>query len=187
MSLQNNANIKQIIRALEELQMLNIKKDLINVVGSPLTSNDNGTEMTTKLQDLLNTFANNLTNKGQVSTGSEGLKKLIDKVENMNLGKKSASGNIETIQGETNLRITNLDFIPKNIIFGFDLGREYVDDPETVVRVRYSGLVTKSNGVSSWISIYNDFGVLSEPKTNSFVIQNTDKGMIHNVSWLAFE
>ncbi len=58
----------------------NGKKNIATVIGSPLTSSDNFDSMKSKLQTMKNTFASNLTAKGQSSNNSESLNSLIGKV-----------------------------------------------------------------------------------------------------------
>ena len=48
--------------------------------------------MGTKIDTLKNTLATNNTNKGVAASGTETLESLINKVSNINLGKKWASG-----------------------------------------------------------------------------------------------
>lgn len=64
-----------------------------NVVGSPLASSDTFTQMQTKTQTVKNTLATNLTAKGQSSLGTETLTALVNKVANVETGKKLPSIN----------------------------------------------------------------------------------------------
>lgn len=61
----------------------NAQKGISTVIGSPLSASDTLTSQQTKIQGLKNTFATNLTSKGQLSQGTETLNNLINKVPNI--------------------------------------------------------------------------------------------------------
>ncbi|MHB8084193.1 phage tail protein, partial [Clostridium botulinum] len=69
-----------------------------------------------KIQTLKNTFATNLTAKEQPSTGNETLLNLINKVANINVGKKYAKGELTEVEFTENYIISYLDFKPSIIL-----------------------------------------------------------------------
>ncbi|WP_162273775.1 phage tail protein [Clostridium botulinum] len=113
-------NAKDITGAINELftNANNGKKLISDVVGNPLLATDTFQQQNDKIQSLKNALVSNLNVKGQVSSNAESLKSLIDKVLNINTGRKSASGK----QDQKNLingiilEVSDLDFKP-SIIF----------------------------------------------------------------------
>lgn len=113
-------NAKDITGAINELftNANNGKKLISDVVGKPLLATDTFQQQNDKIQSLKNALVSNLNVKGQVSSNAESLKSLIDKVLNINTGRKSASGK----QDQKNLingiilEVSDLDFKP-SIIF----------------------------------------------------------------------
>ncbi|EPZ8710287.1 hypothetical protein ACXX7C_002953 [Clostridium botulinum] len=111
---------KTITGAINELftNANNGKKLISDVVGNPLLATDTFQQQNDKIQSLKNALVSNLNVKGQVSSNAESLKSLIDKVLNINTGRKSASGK----QDQKNLingiilEVSDLDFKP-SIIF----------------------------------------------------------------------
>ncbi|EQB3099746.1 hypothetical protein [Clostridium botulinum] len=111
---------KTITGAINELfiSASNGKKLISDVVGNPLLATDTFQQQNDKIQSLKNALVSNLNVKGQVSSNAESLKSLIDKVLNINTGRKSASGK----QDQKNLingiilEVSDLDFKP-SIIF----------------------------------------------------------------------
>ena len=81
------------------------KKSISNVIGSPLSATDAFSTMQSKIQTLKNALAINLNNKKQSSSGTENLSTLIDKVDRVEVGVKSAYG-IERCSAEQE-KITN--------------------------------------------------------------------------------
>ncbi|MBE2934947.1 hypothetical protein HPJ99_06825 [Anoxybacillus flavithermus] len=110
----------------------NHKTSLANSLGSGSGVDSLQTLVNMRLQDLKNMLATNLTNKGQTASGTETLLNLINKVLNINTGKRWASGTISptgTIQEgwvlikgklyQTNLLIVsirNLGFTPSTVL-----------------------------------------------------------------------
>ncbi|WP_291559392.1 MULTISPECIES: hypothetical protein [unclassified Clostridium] len=90
----------------------NGKKNIASVIGSPLSSSDTFDSLKSKIQTMKNTFASNLTAKGQSSSGSDTLNNLINKIPNINVGKKWATG---TPNGNP-FTVSNLSFKPSYII-----------------------------------------------------------------------
>lgn len=76
---------KNVKAGMEELFTFadNGKKNIATVIGSPLSISDTFDNMKGKIQTLKNTFASNLTAKGQSSSGTETLNNLINKVESV--------------------------------------------------------------------------------------------------------
>ncbi|MBE2945898.1 hypothetical protein [Anoxybacillus flavithermus] len=70
----------------------NHKTSLANSLGSGSGVDSLQTLVNMRLQDLKNMLATNLTNKGQTASGTETLLNLINKVLNINTGKRWASG-----------------------------------------------------------------------------------------------
>jgi len=91
-------NAKDITGAINELfTNANNGKNLISsVVGNPLLAIDTFQQQYDKIQTLKNTFATNLTVKEQNASSSESLKSLIDKIANINVGKKWAVGKLSS-------------------------------------------------------------------------------------------
>lgn len=96
----------------------NGKKNIATVIGSPLSTSDTFDSMKNKIQTMKNTFASNLTAKGQSSSGSDTLNNLINKIVNINTGKKWATGNINinAEYGYGTVTVSNLSFKPSYII-----------------------------------------------------------------------
>lgn len=115
MSLDNSAKISDIITILQDIQGINQKEELINVIGSPAISEDDMTTLINKIQTEKNMMAINLTNKGQNSVGTESLSSLVTKLNNITLGKKWASGS-GSQSGNQQLVISGLDFKPDTVL-----------------------------------------------------------------------
>jgi hypothetical protein len=128
--LPNNATIKDIIAALQQMECISQKADLAATVGSPASASDAVATIITKLQNAKNTLAENLTAKGQIATGSESVQSLADKVGAYN-GKRWASGTVNISSAQKNFRtyssgwtvtsrpyaeVTGLSFLPSIII-----------------------------------------------------------------------
>ncbi|NFS06255.1 methyl-accepting chemotaxis protein [Clostridium botulinum] len=89
-------NKTNLVNAVNELfqNANNGKSSIANVVGNPLLATDTFQQQRDKIQTLKNTFASNLNGKGQSSYNTESLKSLIDKVANINTGKRFITGKI---------------------------------------------------------------------------------------------
>lgn len=129
-------NAKDITGAINELftNANNGKTLIFNVVGSPLLATDTFQQHSDKIQTLKNTFATNLKNKEQPSQGTESLQSLINKVANINVGKRWASGRIEITKYQ--VEINGLNFKPSTLIISSyptcgvatrNLSQEYVE------------------------------------------------------------
>jgi|GEM_PF-3700937 len=169
-----------------------------NVVGSPLTSSDTFTQMQTKTQTIKNTLATNLTAKGQSSTGTETLTALVNKVANVNTGKKFATGS-RYIDSNGYLSVTTLDFSPSVVEFKFTFtstqtwyfkGMLTVDRQAVGSNTMYGVGESLSTGGSVGTQDYypylypNDNGMLA----NGFKLRFTDT-RVNNflVTWKAWE
>lgn len=89
-------NKTNLVNAVNELfqNANNGKSSIANIVGNPLLATDTFQQQRDKIQILKNTFASNLNGKGQSSYNTESLKSLIDKVANINTGKRFITGKI---------------------------------------------------------------------------------------------
>jgi len=58
----------------------NIKSSVVSAVGSPLDNSDTAMQIKSKIQLLKKDFANNLANKGVITSASSQLKEMIDKI-----------------------------------------------------------------------------------------------------------
>lgn len=83
-------NKASIVGAMNELftNANSLKTDWAGVVGSPLVASDTSAQLKSKTQTIKNTLAANLSAKGQPSAGTEPLTALVNKVANVNTGKK---------------------------------------------------------------------------------------------------
>ena len=95
------------------------KTNLAAVIGSPAAATNTFTQLKDYIQTDKNTLATNLTNKGQISAGTETLAALVAKVANVNTGKKYASGTV-TSDASGNISITGLSFMPEYAILWFN-------------------------------------------------------------------
>lgn len=113
-------NKASIVGALNELftNANSLKSDWAGVVGSPLLANDTSAQMKSKTQTIKNTLATNLSAKGQSSSGTEALTALVNKVANVNTGKKFATGT--TAISKTSVNVTGLSFRPTIIVLLLD-------------------------------------------------------------------
>ncbi|GCD83658.1 hypothetical protein PTHTG4_27220 [Parageobacillus thermoglucosidasius] len=148
--------------------IINHKTSLANSLGSGSGSDSLQTLVNTRLQGLKNTLATNLTNKGQTANGSETLLSLINKVANVNTGKRWASGS--GVPTGNVLTVTNLSFTPR---YAIAIVNGYV-------AANYEGTTSVfSNSVNSYIAnTYIHF------RTNGLDIYFPTSG---SISWIAFE
>ena len=118
-------NVTEVQTAIQELFTFadNGKKNIATVIGSPLTSTDTFDSMKSKIQTMKNTFASNLTSKGQSSSSSESLNNLINKIPNISnmkviTGVASTSDieDVTSIFGDT----YRSNILQLNYNFGFD-------------------------------------------------------------------
>lgn len=81
-------NAKDITGSINELFTFadNGKKNWVDVIGSPLLNTDNFSTLKYKTRILKNTFASNLTAKGQSSSETESLSNLINKIKQIETG-----------------------------------------------------------------------------------------------------
>ena len=165
-----------------------------SVIGSPLVSTDTFTQMQTKTQTIKNTLATNLTAKGQSSVGTETLTALVNKVANVNTGKKYATGTAVFNSTNTVYQVTGLSFSPNLVVVEDSLAfqRGYFVR-EGSVYTFMTGLqnnesnrnMTYSNG-SSTQAVYE---MTSTPsfQANGFTFYRTNAGPNANFTWHAFD
>ncbi|KEI96552.1 hypothetical protein N496_15290 [Clostridium botulinum A2B3 87] len=115
------SNKTNLVSAVNELfQNANNGKNLISsVVGNPLLATDTFQQQSNKIQNLKNTFASNLTSKQQPSNSNESLNNLINKVANINTGKRFAVGTRTIAESGTTqlvVQIRGLSFTPSKVI-----------------------------------------------------------------------
>ncbi|MBN8200476.1 hypothetical protein [Bacillus sp. NTK034] len=107
-------NVQQILTNLFQYAN-NGKTDIAGVIGSPATSGETFAQLKTHIQNSKNTLATNLTNKGQVSSGTESLTSLVGKVANVNTGKRFASGSV-TVNNNDKFTVNGLSFKPSYVL-----------------------------------------------------------------------
>ena len=101
-----------------------LKSDWAGVIGSPLASTDTSAQLKSKTQAIKDTFATNLTNKGQSSVGTETFQALVDKIANISTGKRTASGTAVTTSGTNNpFSISGLAFTPGIVVWKFSVSQ----------------------------------------------------------------
>lgn len=128
----SNLNSKDVNSALTELFTFadNGKKNWVDVIGSPLSTGDSFSTLKSKTQTLKNTFASNLNNKKISASGTESLNSLINKIKNINVGKKFATGTRTSTMSPNLGTISDLNFRPSTVIwYGtlYESSRIYVD------------------------------------------------------------
>ncbi|ACA55818.1 conserved hypothetical protein [Clostridium botulinum A3 str. Loch Maree] len=175
---------KTITGAINELftNANNGKKLISDVVGNPLLATDTFQQQNDKIQSLKNALVSNLNVKGQVSSNAESLKSLIDKVLNINTGRKSASGK----QDQKNLingiilEVSDLDFKPSIIFLYVSSHLSYnIAYSNSSVGFKYC----YSSGISSNYN-YAEFPLLI--KSDGFRYENFDTNF-WDIRWLAIE
>lgn len=123
--LDSNKFISKNVKAgMEELFTFadNGKKNIAAVIGSPLSNSDTFDSMKNKIQTMKNTLVSNLIKKGQEGNGNERLESLINKIANINTGKRWAMGTLNkewalnSSSRTVGLTINNLSFKPTIII-----------------------------------------------------------------------
>ena len=114
MPLNENAKLSDVISALSDTQGINQKAELASVIGSPATASDNVATQITKLQTAKDTLATNITSKGVTASQTDAVSVLADKVGQIVIGKRWASGTFSS--GSTSLVVSNLNFTPSIVI-----------------------------------------------------------------------
>ncbi|AUN22506.1 hypothetical protein RSJ22_14085 [Clostridium botulinum] len=175
---------KTITGAINELftNANNGKKLISDVVGNPLLATDTFQQQNDKIQSLKNALVSNLNVKGQVISNAESLKSLIDKVLNINTGRKSASGK----QDQKNLingiilEVSDLDFKPSIIFLYVSSHLSYnIAYSNSSVGFKYC----YSSGISSNYN-YAEFPLFI--KSDGFRYENFDTNF-WDIRWLAIE
>ena len=102
MALANNAKMKDIITELQDMQMINGKSEVTNIIGSPVTASDTPSQIVTKVLATKTKMANNLVSKGVTASSSESVDALATKIGDITpatMGaKRMASGKITSKQ-----------------------------------------------------------------------------------------
>ncbi len=200
---------KTITGAINELfTNANNGKNLISsVVGSPLLATDTFQQQHDKIQTLKNTFATNLTAKEQPSAGNETLLNLINKVANINVGKKYAKGELTEVEFTENYIISYLDFKPSIILISgwenrspnyvdFTINMIYTSDgficggQHTYDQLKGSTLLVRAGaGSGNNFQFSTNFTDDITATNNGFVIkQSSFLQYIHsNFKWVAIE
>ena len=95
------------------------KTGIASVIGSPATSGDTFTTLESRIQTNKNTLAINLTNKGQIASGTDTLANLVAKVANIDTGSKIAFGDLTIAQNGADVVIDthSLSFTPRVILY----------------------------------------------------------------------
>lgn len=158
-----------------------IKTKWASVVGSPLLATDTQAQLQTKTQTIKNTLATNLTAKGQSSVGTETLTALANKVANVNIGKKWASGTLSNFTADnTHVQsVRGLAFKPKYILTEF----WYVNgwSQSIYVFISNKGLYMQLGASNAFITpqtVYDD---------GFDVICQTRFADIRTITWIAIE
>ncbi|KAJ51097.1 hypothetical protein BD780_000219 [Clostridium tetanomorphum] len=108
-------------RADEAFQFASNGKNFwVDVIGNPLAYADTFATLKNKTQALKNVLVKNLSAKGQQSIGTEDLERLINKILNINIGKRTytSTGDVGMIPGNTYkiVNIATLQFTPYLIV-----------------------------------------------------------------------
>lgn len=199
-----------VVNALNELftNANNLKTDWAGVIGSPLLATDTSAQLKSKTQALKNTFASNLIAKGQSSSGSDTLNNLINKIANINTGKKFAQGTGWSTN--TILTIGNLNFNPSlvlgwggisdtgeffiahkdNLGFprhsikldGYEVGPNPIFEP--TLTTGFEGFILTTIRRDNGVKISHASGINNVFNLNSFKISNL---VDTSYRWMAFE
>lgn len=173
-------------------QANDIKSKWASVIGSPLSATDTQALLQSKTQTIKNTLATNLTNKGQVSTGTETLTALVNKVANVNTGKKFASGSTNTIPN-TNRRVEvrNLTFRPSLIVVEEpSLGDEYGSSRKVFVESRdsyASGIVYYGSDQTGPRAIFTNYWAVYADGFLTDMWYTNAGSTAYPVNWWAYE
>ncbi|HCQ89200.1 MAG TPA: hypothetical protein DIU45_04930 [Clostridium sp.] len=139
--------------------------------------------MKSKIQTMKNTFASNLTAKGQSSSGSDTLNNLINKIPNINVGKKWATGT--ATMGEFVINVTGLQFRPTVIVTLLD----------TLSDNRFGGIYVAENIYGNTTRMNITFEIWNEKintntfdvSTNGFSFKTVYYWYGDALRWIAFE
>ena len=180
-------NNKTIVGAINELfQSANNGKQLIaNAIGSPLSSNDTFSAMSSDINGLLSTFKTNMMNNGVTVNSGDKFKQLIDKIVNIT-GQGSGKGiqfemgtdtiNIKDSGSAKTKTVSGLKFIP-TYVFCFVQGKVWHDDNELDVGYTIRDLVFGSVGETSVDNGLGSFKVTIN--NNSFTIKTYLHGSVY--------
>lgn len=187
---------KTITGAINELftNANNGKQNWVDVIGSPLLNTDTFATLMSKTQTLKDTFATNLTNKGQSASGTESLNSLVGKVANIATGKKFASGTKTATSyttfmlenGTTNsgwygaVTVTGLTFQPSIILIMSDI----------YVWTAYYDAVTLNNGYKTIMGCIDSMSNVRLDGSYAYVTSTSFKmpaPASASISWIAIE
>ncbi|MBN3368503.1 phage tail protein [Clostridium botulinum] len=180
---------KTITGAINELftSANNGKKLISDVVGNPLLATDTFQQQHDKIQILKNTFVTNLSKKEQGASSTENLQDLINKINNINVGKKWAEGTgkaRESSNKEVCMSVTDLDFSPKTVIINTrsDTYREsYIAIDCTLFKYKTQGWY------SGGYIILDDGYVHKNNRGFDFYASNGHISKDTTFQWIAFE
>lgn len=157
------------------------KTNIATVVGSPTLSSDTFSKIKSDIQTQKNNLATNLTNKGQSSSGTETLKSLVDKVANVNTGKKWAIGT-STSNSSSLLTVSGLTFTPSVVIV-------HVPGASTTGQFAVGVTANLWGGAFSPLSLYlgssGSYSANYSPVYGGFSISVYNATTAHN--WIAIE
>ncbi|RXI50204.1 hypothetical protein DP124_12095 [Clostridium tetani] len=162
----------------------NGKKDWVDIVGSPLLNTDSFSTLKSKTQTLKNTFASNLKDKKINASGTESLDNLINKIKNINVGKKWASGT--TLNSSSLCTISNLDFKPSTIIWCinyYESSRTYMNYISVLINNTISFNALESDSWSTKMSTNTTISTSSD----GFSVNATYPHYNKKTIWYAFE
>ncbi|BDR86144.1 phage tail protein [Clostridium tetani] len=162
----------------------NGKKDWVDIVGSPLLNADSFSTLKSKTQTLKNTFASNLKDKKINASGTESLDNLINKIKNINVGKKWASGT--TLNSSSLCTISNLDFKPSTIIWCinyYESSRTYMNYISVLINNTISFNALESDSWSTKMSTNTTISTSSD----GFSVNATYPHYNKKTIWYAFE
>src|SRR5690606_26096168 len=164
-----------------------IKSKWASVIGSPLVSTDTQAQLQSKTQTIKNTLATNLSNKGQSASGTETLTSLVNKVANVNTGKRFATG---LTSGPGSITVSGLEFRPRTVLISLE---------SIYVEPRYRWIVYSlempfNTAISKFISGSNTDDSIATNTKHSGITINTDGFSVSglginpaNCYWVAFE
>ena len=193
--LPSTATIKDIISALQTMEAINQKADLVSVVGSPALSTDDVATIIAKIQNSKNTLAANLVAKGASAVGTESLKSLVDKVNSMPGVKRWAVGTIpargnESASTVSYSNVNGLTFAPSVVII-----RKANNEQANQVAIRNFGSaydvgISYDEAISSgtWNGTYS---TINQFYSDGFQVKNVITGStsdnIQQINWIAIE
>lgn len=150
-----------------------LKSDWAGVIGSPLLNTDTSAQLKSKTQTIKDTFATNLTNKGQTSTGAETLTALVAKIPNINTGKRYVKGSSTSSSGGV-VSVSGLAFRPKVIIVAMDAS---ASGSATPVGLYSEDVLNRTNNINFCVNFYN-----SSISSNAFAVNSNGFSFASGIS-----